>query len=123
VDLETRESGWVTLHKHIDTEPVSQTVRVFHEEYEIEHVPIGQDDRVSNDLAEREQQIILHEARPVVTKETVPVERVRLSVRKVEEEKTISDQLRKERIEIDSSVSATGERPGPTAGRDSSQRR
>jgi uncharacterized protein DUF2382 len=102
VNLETSEIGRVTLHKHIDTEQVQQTVHGFHEEYEIERVPITKDDRISGNLAESEQQVILHEAKPIISKETVPVERVRLSVKKVDEDKTVSGEIRKERIEIDS---------------------
>jgi stress response protein YsnF/sporulation protein YlmC with PRC-barrel domain len=101
VDVETRESGRVKLRKLVDTEPVQQKVQVFHEEYEIEHVPVARDDKVGADIGERDQEIILHESRAVVTKETVPVERIRLSVKRVEEERTISDRLRKERIEIE----------------------
>jgi uncharacterized protein (TIGR02271 family) len=107
VNLETRESGRVTMRKYVDAEQVQQTVRVFHEELEIERVPIGGDDQITGDMAECEQEIILHEARAKITKETVPVERVRLSVRKVEEDKTVSGELRKERIEVIDDGSAT----------------
>lgn len=100
VDLETRESGRVTMRKYVDAEPVQQTVRVFHEELEIERVPISDDDQITSDMAECEQEIILHEARPKITKKTVPVERLRLSVRKVEEDKTVTGEIRKERIEF-----------------------
>lgn len=102
MNIETAETTRVKLHKYIDTEPVEQTVRVFHEEYEIERIPVMSGDDITGELAERDQEIILHEARAIITKEAVPVERVRLSVRKVEEDKTVSGELRKERIEIDS---------------------
>ncbi|HXS66647.1 MAG TPA: YsnF/AvaK domain-containing protein [Streptosporangiaceae bacterium] len=100
VNLETQEASRVRLRKYVETEPVEQTVKVFHEVYEVERVPIAKDDKVSEDLAEGEQEIILREARAIVTKESVPVERVRLAARKVEEDKTIRDELRRERIEI-----------------------
>lgn len=103
VELEPAETGRVKLHKYVDTESVQETISVYHEEYEIERIPVSADDQQpSGDIAEGEQEIILHEARPVVSKETVPVERIRLSVRKVEEPKTITGEIRKERIEIDS---------------------
>jgi len=107
VDLETHESGRVTVRKYVASEPVQQTVRVFHEELEIERVPISEKDQVTGDMAESEQEIILHEARAKITKETFPVERVRLSVRKVEEDKTVSGEVRKERIEVVDDGSAT----------------
>jgi uncharacterized protein (TIGR02271 family) len=107
IDLETCESGRVTVRKYVDAEPVQQTVRVFHEELEIERVPISEEDQVTGNMAESEQEIILHEARAKITKETFPVERVRLSVRKVEEDKTVSGEIRKERIEVVDDGSAT----------------
>ena len=44
---------------------------------------------------------MLHEERPVVEKEVVPKERVRLSTEEQTDEETISETLRKERIETD----------------------
>ncbi len=113
VNLEARESGRVTLHKVIDTEPVQQTVRIFHEEYEVERIPVSEDDQVGGDLAERDQQIILHEARANISKETIPVERVRLSVRKVEEDQIVNGEIRKERIEIEASGTGESKAGGP----------
>jgi uncharacterized protein (TIGR02271 family) len=100
VNLETRESGRVRIHKYVDAEPVQQTIRVFHEELEVERVPIVDGEQIIGDMAECEQEVVLHEARAKITKETVPVERVRLSVRKVEEDKTVTGEVRKERIEV-----------------------
>lgn len=100
VNVETRECGRVRMRKYVDAEPVKQTVRVFREEVEIERVPLSEGDQITGDLAESEQEVILHEAYAKITKETVPVERVRLSVRKVEEDATVTDEIRKERIEI-----------------------
>jgi stress response protein YsnF len=100
VSLETRESGRARLHKYVDAVPIEQTVRVFHEELEIERYPIGDDDQVTGDMTESDQEVILHEARANITKETVPVERVRLSVRKVEEDKIVGVEVRRERIEV-----------------------
>jgi uncharacterized protein (TIGR02271 family) len=100
VNLDTQEASRVRLRKYVETEPVEQTVKVFHEEYEIERVPIAEGDRASSELAEGEQEIILREARAIITKETVPVERIRLATRKVEEDQTIRDELRRERIEV-----------------------
>jgi uncharacterized protein (TIGR02271 family) len=116
VNLETRESGRVTMRKHVDTEPVRQTVRVFHEEYEVERVPIGEDDQLAGDVTEGEQVVVLHEARANVTKETVPIERVRLSVRMVEEDQTVSGEIRRERIEIDDSAGTQESAGGPDGG-------
>lgn len=102
VDTETHVSGRVKLRKFVDSEPVQQTVHVFHEEYDVERIPVD-DDQVVGEMAASEQEIFLHESRTNVSKRTIQVERVRLTVRKVEEDKTISGEVRKERIEIDES--------------------
>jgi uncharacterized protein (TIGR02271 family) len=101
VGKEMLETGHIRLHKYVDVEPVEQTVHVFHEEYDIERIPITTEERVSGAIEEGEQEIILHEERAVLRKEVVPVERVRLLAKRVEEDKTYRDELRRERIEIE----------------------
>jgi uncharacterized protein (TIGR02271 family) len=100
VGKEMLETGRIRLHRYVDVEPVEQAVHVFHEEYDIERIPVSGDERTHN-FEEGEQEIILHEERAILRKEVVPVERVRLTARRVEEDKTIRDELRRERIEIE----------------------
>ena len=52
-------------------------------------------------ISEEEHEVVLHEEQPVVDKEAVPVERVRLGKEKVTEQETVTEQVRKERIEAD----------------------
>jgi uncharacterized protein (TIGR02271 family) len=101
VGKETLETGRIKLHKYVDVEPIDQAIHVFHEEYDVERIPITADERISGNIQEGEQEIILHEERAVLRKEVVPVERVRLRAKRVEEDSTIHDQLRRERIEIE----------------------
>jgi uncharacterized protein (TIGR02271 family) len=101
VGTEMLESGRARLHKYVDTEPVEQTVHVFHEEYEVERVPISAQEQVSGEIAEGELEIVLHEERPVLHKEVVAVERIRLKVKRVDEDRTLRDEIRKERVEIE----------------------
>jgi uncharacterized protein (TIGR02271 family) len=101
VGTEMLESGRARLHKYVDTEPVEQTVHVFHEEYEVERMPISADEQVSGEIAEGVLEVILHEERPVLHKEVVAVERIRLRVKRVDEERTVRDEIRKERVEIE----------------------
>jgi uncharacterized protein (TIGR02271 family) len=101
VDKETVETGRVRLHKYVDVEPVQETVRTFHDEYDIERITVTSQDRVSGDISEEEQEIILYEERPVPRKEIVPVERIRLRTKRVEEDSVVRDELRKERIEVE----------------------
>jgi len=101
IGKEMFETGRVKLHKYVDVEPVDQAIHVYHEEYDIERVPITADERVSGNIQEGEQEIILHEERAVLRKEVVPVERVRIRARRVEQDSTVHDELRRERIEIE----------------------
>jgi uncharacterized protein (TIGR02271 family) len=101
VGKEMLETGRVKLHKYVDVEPVEQAVHIYHEEYDVERIPITAEERISGNIAEGEQEIILHEERAVLRKEIVPVERVRIRARRVEEDQTVRDSLRRERIEIE----------------------
>jgi uncharacterized protein (TIGR02271 family) len=101
VGKEMLETGHIRLHKYVDVEPVEQVVHVFHEEYDVERIPITADERIRGNIEEGEQEIILHEERAVMHKEVVPVERVRLRTMRVEEDKTYRDEIRRERIEIE----------------------
>ena len=85
----------------MDVEPIEQAIHIFHEEYDVERIPITAEERISGNIAEGEQEIILHEERAVLRKEIVPVERVRLRAKRVEEDTTVRDEVRRERIEIE----------------------
>jgi uncharacterized protein (TIGR02271 family) len=103
VGVETLETGTARLHKYVDTEPVEQAVHVYHEEVEIERVPVTPEEQANGgSITEDQKEVILHQQRAVFRKEAVPVERVRLVVHRVEEDKTFRDEIRKERIEIES---------------------
>jgi uncharacterized protein (TIGR02271 family) len=115
VGKEMLETGRIRLHRYVDVEPVEQAVHVFHEEYDIERIPVSGDERTHN-FEEGEQEIILHEERAILRKEVIPVERVRLTARKVEEDKTIRDELRRERIEIEPESSFAQSGMGGDAG-------
>jgi uncharacterized protein (TIGR02271 family) len=66
-------------------------------------------------IAEEEHEVTLIEGRPVVAKETVPVERVKLSKETVQDVDRVSEQIRKERIATDGDVDLTkGQRSRPT---------
>jgi stress response protein YsnF len=102
VGTESRETGRVKVRKHVETEPVEQQVRVTREVADIEREPITDQERAAGArLTEDEQEVILHEERPVLYKETVPVERVRVNVRTQEEDVTVRDEVRKERIDVE----------------------
>ncbi|WP_104138204.1 DUF2382 domain-containing protein [Arthrobacter sp. ZGTC131] len=105
VGTEKQETGRARLRKYVTTENVTQTVPVQREEVRIEREPITEANRGAAmsgpDISEEEHEVVLHEERPVVDKETVAVERVRLGKETVTDEVTVDEEVRKERIETD----------------------
>ena len=98
---ETRDAtGRGRLRKYVTTETVTRTVPVQREEVRIEREPIAEEDRdeVSNRPAS-DDEVILHEERVIVTKETVPVERVRIVTETVADEVTIREKVHKEHFD------------------------
>jgi uncharacterized protein (TIGR02271 family) len=100
-----REAGRVRLKKYVVTENVTQTVPVRREEVRVEREPIteGNVDQALDgpEISEEEHEVVLHEEQPVVQKQTVPKERVRLSKDSVTEEQSVSEEVRKEHIEVE----------------------
>jgi uncharacterized protein (TIGR02271 family) len=103
VGTETVAAGRARLRKYVVTENVTQTVPVSHEEVRVEREPITEANRDAAlsgaDITEEEHEVTLRAERPVVAKETVPVERVRLGTETVTEEQQVSEQVRKEQID------------------------
>jgi uncharacterized protein (TIGR02271 family) len=105
VGTERREAGRARLRKYVVTENVTQTVPVQREEVRLEREPIT-DANVGEAtsgpaISEEEHEVVLHEEQPVMQKEAVPVERVRLDTDTVTEQETVGGEVRKERVEVD----------------------
>ncbi|MFF5264975.1 PRC and DUF2382 domain-containing protein [Actinomadura viridis] len=95
----------VRLRKVVEVERVERTVPVYREELRIEREPIPEGEARSaasggSGIGEYEREFILHEERPVVSKETVAVERVRVRAERVAREETVHEEVRKERIDV-----------------------
>ena len=108
VGTQQREAGRARLRKYVVTENVTQTVPVRREEVRVEREPItdaNRDEALGGpDISEEEHEVVLHEERPVVEKEAVPVERVRLGTETVTEQQTVDEEVRKERVDVDGDV-------------------
>ena len=109
-------TGRARLRKYVVTEQQSVEVPVSREEVRVEREPItdaNRGDALSGaDITEEEHEVVLHEERPVVATEAVPVERVRLSTETVTDEETVSGEVRKERIEVDDETLPRGRTAG-----------
>ena len=105
----------VRLRKHVVTEYRQITVPVRREEIRVERVPVGEADVDASDVeyagsvgdpgagspVDDEQEVVLYAERPVVTTETVAVERIRLGKHTVTGQETVGGEVRREVVEFD----------------------
>ena len=98
-------AGRARLRKYVVTEQQSVQVPVSREEVRVEREPITDANRDAAvdgpEISEAEHEVTLTEERPVVEKEAVPVERVRLTKDRVTDQETVSGEVRKERIDAE----------------------
>jgi uncharacterized protein (TIGR02271 family) len=108
------EAGRARLRKYVVTETEQVQVPVSREEVRLEREPITDANRDAaysgGDITEEEHEVTLHEERPVVQTEAVPVERVRLDKETVTDTETVSGDVRKEQIEMDDPKGTTRDR-------------
>jgi uncharacterized protein (TIGR02271 family) len=100
-----RERGRARLRKYVVTEEVQKTVPVQREEVRVEREPIT-DANVEKAtegpaISEEEHEVVLHEEEVVAEKRAVPKERVRLDKESVTDERQVSEEVRKERIDVE----------------------
>ncbi len=111
VGVQRLPSKAVRMKKRIVTEKVSQTVPVTTERATVAREPITDANRAKAmdgpEITEAVHEVTLHTERPVVAKETVPVERVRLAKDVVTEQQTVTEEVRKEQIEVDDETGPT----------------
>src|SRR3712207_4144713 len=112
VGTQQSEAGRARLRKYVVTENVTETVPVSREEVRLEREPIT-DANIGNAMdgpaiSEEEHEVVLHAETPVVEKEAVPVERVRLDKATVTEQAQVSEDLRKEEIDVDGADTTLG---------------
>jgi uncharacterized protein (TIGR02271 family) len=105
VGTETVEAGRARLRKYVVTEQQTVSVPVTREEVRLEREPITDANRANSldgpEITEAEHEVILHEERPVVATEAVPVERIRLATETVTENEQVTGEVRKEQIVTD----------------------
>ena len=109
VGTTSEEAGRARLRKYVVTEEETHTIPVRKEKAVLETEPITDTNRdealAGADISEEEHEVTLREERPVVEKTTEPVERVRLGTEETTDEETVSEEVRKERIEAEGDIS------------------
>lgn len=108
VGTEEEETGRARLRKVVVTENVTTTIPVSHEEARLVREPIRPGDTVRPDFGDKFTEVTLHAEHPVVRKEAVAVERVRLEAEKVTEQQEVTDTVRKEQVEYDDGMDGKG---------------
>ena len=107
-----RETGRARLRKYVVTDEVTKTVPVKREEIRVEREPITDanvgDATEGPELSEDEHEVVLHEEEVVAEKRVVPKERIRLDKDVEVEERTVSEEVRREEIDVDDAGSSTG---------------
>ena len=100
-----REAGRVRLKKYVVEDQVTETVPVRREEVRIEREPITDANRDAAldgpAISEDEHEVTLRAEEPVVEKQVVPKERVRLEKDVTTDEHEVSETVRSERIDVD----------------------
>ena len=94
------EAGRLRMHKWIETEQVDVPVDVRREKARVTREPV--EGTVSDEeIGDEELEVTLREEQPVVEKQAVAKERVRIDKDVESDTEMVSDELRKERVDID----------------------
>jgi uncharacterized protein (TIGR02271 family) len=105
VGTRKQEAGRVRLRKWVETENVTETVPVKKETARVEREPItdaNRDQALSGpDITESEHEVTLTAEEPVVEKRAVPKERVRLEKDVATDQEQVSEEVRKEQIDVE----------------------
>ena len=104
VDTQARATERVRVRKRVVTEEVTLTIPLRREELVIEREPIepgSAEAPADAQIVDAEFDFLLLAEQPVVEKRVVPVEQVRLRKDVVVEEEIVSDQVRKERVDVE----------------------
>lgn len=94
----------IRLRKRVVTEMVSQQVPVTHEEVQLEREPLTPTERAGyrdQQVGDEDVEVTLTAERPVIRKESVPVERIRATKKTVTENASVTDTVRHDEAEVD----------------------
>ncbi|EYT51218.1 DUF2382 domain-containing protein [Brachybacterium muris] len=107
VGTQKREAGKARLRKYVVTETEQVEVPVQREELVVERTPATGEER-GGTLGEDETTVTLHEERPVVEKETVATENVKVGKRTVTDTETVTEQVGHEEVDVQTGFDKDG---------------
>ncbi|MGX5359990.1 PRC and DUF2382 domain-containing protein [Kocuria sp. KH4] len=102
VGKEQQETGRARLRKYVVTERETVDVPVEREEVRVERTPLSGTEATTGTIGEEDVEVVLHEERPVVAKETVGVEKVEIEKETVRDTERVEADVRKEQVEVES---------------------
>ena len=104
------EAGRAKLRKFVVTEQQTVTVPVSHEEVQVVREPLQPGDSLDGaTIGEDSIEVPLRQDEVLVDKEVVGVEKVKLATQTVTEQQQVTDQVRKEQIEVDGDTVGTAD--------------
>ena len=110
IAVHSRETRRARLNKYLEAETVTRTIPLRSEQVRIEYAPISADgdERPPEFVpaADAGAWLVLYEEEIVVQTRWVPRERVRLVTHTVTDTQEISEQVREERVELDTDIRA-----------------
>jgi uncharacterized protein (TIGR02271 family) len=97
------EQGRVLVRKRVDTVPQDIQVEVGHDEVDVERIPVGREIAEAPAVRHEGDTMIIPviEEVLVVEKRLRLVEEVRITTRRVSEQRTIREEVRREAVEVD----------------------
>lgn len=104
VHTRMRATGRVVVRKVVVEREETITVKLRREELRIEEEPVHDAHVVDGDagrMGGQEIVMVLHEERPVVSTELIPVERVRVTTDLLTEQVTLTEEVRRENIDLE----------------------
>jgi uncharacterized protein (TIGR02271 family) len=103
VGTRSQEAGRARLRRWVDTEYVNVTVPVKREKavLETERLDGSPDTELTGD---DQREVVLSEERPVVSTRVEPVQNVRIGTETVTEHEVVSDEVRKERVDVETEM-------------------
>ena len=103
-------AGRVRLRKYVETETARETVTLEREEATVTREPLAPGEGDGAQIGERQVELELSEEVADVETRVVPKERVGLEVETVVEEQRVSDEVRREQIEVSGDVDEAADR-------------
>ncbi|HEX5479941.1 MAG TPA: PRC and DUF2382 domain-containing protein [Dehalococcoidia bacterium] len=94
-------AGRVTLHKYVETEPVSEDVELQHETARVERQPVNRPLRPGEDLGEDETTLRLKREEPVVEKSARTKEEFYVTKESEPTTERVTGEVQKERVDIE----------------------